>query len=146
MSLNGAHNVVCFTSQFQSVIYRPTDQTESHRSTSFFVRYVHSLLSNNLPTGCLERGNKVTNDCDCVLSSQGSDLAELRIVIQDEPDSRAKKRRDIRSTARGVFRLAETVPDTWQGSGEEGTNLRVGVVLHAEGSTRFERGENLRET
>lgn len=54
-------------------------------------------------------------------------------VIQDEPEDRTKikKRRDITGRARGIFRLAETVPDTWEGRGEEGLSLRVRhAVLH----------------
>ncbi|WRT68057.1 uncharacterized protein IL334_005032 [Kwoniella shivajii] len=47
------------------------------------------------------------------------------LVIQDsEPRLRAKRRRDVSGRPRGVFRLAETVPGTWQGKGEEGEVLK----------------------
>jgi hypothetical protein len=47
-------------------------------------------------------------------------------VISDE---RAAKRRTLRG--RGVFRLAETVPHTWRGEGQECELLKVGVVWAA---------------
>lgn len=49
-----------------------------------------------------------------------------RSVISGDPTAeRAHKRRDVSIRGRGVFRLAETVPQTWQGSGEEGEVLKV---------------------
>lgn len=45
------------------------------------------------------------------------------LVIQDE--ARTKRRRDIAGKARGVFRLADTVPGNWVGQGEEGEVLKV---------------------
>ncbi|KAK6907744.1 hypothetical protein I203_101745 [Kwoniella mangroviensis CBS 8507] len=50
------------------------------------------------------------------------------LVIQDiEPRIRAKRRRDVSGRPRGVFRLAETVPDTWLGAGEEGEVLKTRI-------------------
>ncbi|WWD05279.1 hypothetical protein V865_003352 [Kwoniella europaea PYCC6329] len=50
------------------------------------------------------------------------------LVIQDiEPRIRAKRRRDVSGRSRGVFRLAETVPDTWLGAGEEGEVLKTRI-------------------
>ncbi|KAK8858849.1 hypothetical protein IAR55_003079 [Kwoniella newhampshirensis] len=50
------------------------------------------------------------------------------LVIQDsEPRQRAKRRRDISGRPRGVFRLAETVPGTWVGKGEEGEVLKTRI-------------------
>ncbi|WVW84998.1 hypothetical protein I302_107034 [Kwoniella bestiolae CBS 10118] len=50
------------------------------------------------------------------------------LVIQDiEPRIRAKRRRDVSGRPRGVFRLAETVPDTWQGAGQEGEVLKTRI-------------------
>ncbi|WWC88389.1 uncharacterized protein L201_003300 [Kwoniella dendrophila CBS 6074] len=50
------------------------------------------------------------------------------LVIQDlEPRLRAKRRRDVSGKPRGVFRLAETVPDTWQGKGQEGEVLKTRI-------------------
>jgi len=56
----------------------------------------------------------------------------LTPVIQDEP-ARAKKQRQINplGKSRGVFRLAETVPETWKGKGEEGEVLRVSTQLNS---------------
>lgn len=53
-------------------------------------------------------------------------------MIQDESapvdrlTSRIKKRRDVSGRPKGVFRLAETVPHTWEGKGSEGEMLKVG--------------------
>ena len=35
-----------------------------------------------------------------------------------------KKRRDVSGRPRGIFRLAETVPPTWEGKGDEGEALK----------------------
>jgi len=56
-------------------------------------------------------------------------------VIQDpasDPSSRVKKRRDVSGRPRGVFRLAETVPPTWQGKGDEAEALKTRIkgLLH----------------
>jgi hypothetical protein len=51
-------------------------------------------------------------------------------VIQDpatDPSSRIKKRRDVSGRPRGVFRLAETVPPTWQGKGDEAEALKTRI-------------------
>lgn len=58
-------------------------------------------------------------------------LSDNPVVISGEPAApeRARKRRDISSRPRGVFRLAETVPPTWHGDGEEGEVLKVGRTL-----------------
>jgi hypothetical protein len=51
-------------------------------------------------------------------------------VIQDpasDPNSRVKKRRDVSGRPRGVFRLAETVPPTWQGKGDEAEALKTRI-------------------
>lgn len=47
------------------------------------------------------------------------------IVINNE---RASKRQDLGAGRRGVFKLAETVPHTWCGEGDEGETLKVGDV------------------
>ncbi|RSH83455.1 uncharacterized protein EHS24_007140 [Apiotrichum porosum] len=60
-----------------------------------------------------------------------------QLVISGDPTAeRAHKRRDVSIRGRGVFRLAETVPQTWQGSGEEGEVLksRIEVLLSGSGS------------
>ncbi|KAK4685314.1 hypothetical protein P7C73_g4839, partial [Tremellales sp. Uapishka_1] len=49
------------------------------------------------------------------------------LVIQDAFESRIKKKRSIVGASRGVFRLAETVPDTWEGSGMEGEVLKTRI-------------------
>ncbi|CAD6564524.1 MAG: hypothetical protein TREMPRED_005402 [Tremellales sp. Tagirdzhanova-0007] len=54
-------------------------------------------------------------------SSHGTRLV---VAPPNDPDSQAKKRRDVSGRARGVFRLAETVPDTWLGQGDEAAFLR----------------------
>ena len=51
-------------------------------------------------------------------------------MIQDpasDPSSRIKKRRDVSGRPRGVFRLAETVPPTWQGQGDEAEALKTRI-------------------
>jgi hypothetical protein len=51
-------------------------------------------------------------------------------VIQDpasDPSSRIKKRRDVSGRPRGVFRLAETVPPTWHGQGDEAEALKTRI-------------------
>lgn len=50
-------------------------------------------------------------------------LKLVTLVIQDE--SHTKRRRHIAGKARGVFRLADTVPGNWVGQGEEGEVLKV---------------------
>jgi hypothetical protein len=52
------------------------------------------------------------------------------LVIQDPsagPGGRATKRRDVSNRPRGIFRLAETVPPTWQGQGDEGEALKTRI-------------------
>ncbi|ORY22028.1 hypothetical protein BCR39DRAFT_591420 [Naematelia encephala] len=54
------------------------------------------------------------------------------LVIQDDPSTRGiKKRRDVSGRARGVFRLAETVPDKWEGgpSQEAALKERIETLL-----------------
>ncbi|ORX37152.1 hypothetical protein BD324DRAFT_428915 [Kockovaella imperatae] len=47
------------------------------------------------------------------------------LVIQSAIiDPRRKRRKDELVKSRGIFRLADTVPDTWQGQGSEGDVLR----------------------
>ena len=51
-------------------------------------------------------------------------------VIQNELDGNvAKRRRDVAGKPRGLFRLAETVPETWQGKGNEGEVLKVRFLI-----------------
>lgn len=45
-------------------------------------------------------------------------------MIQDPGNARVKKRRDVSGRPRGIFRLAETVPPTWEGKGDEGEALK----------------------
>ncbi|WWC62918.1 uncharacterized protein I303_105516 [Kwoniella dejecticola CBS 10117] len=49
------------------------------------------------------------------------------LVINGERKISTKRRRDVSGRPRGVFRLAETVPDTWQGKGEEGEVLKTRI-------------------
>ncbi|WWC71044.1 uncharacterized protein I206_104997 [Kwoniella pini CBS 10737] len=49
------------------------------------------------------------------------------LVIQGERRISTKRRRDVSGRPRGVFRLAETVPDTWEGKGEEGEVLKTRI-------------------
>lgn len=48
------------------------------------------------------------------------------LVIQD-PGNRVKKRRDVSGKPRGIFRLAETVPPTWEGKGDEAEALKTRI-------------------
>ncbi|WVQ73471.1 hypothetical protein IAR50_003043 [Cryptococcus sp. DSM 104548] len=59
------------------------------------------------------------------IKRKATDPALSSLVIQDE--SRAKRRRDIAGRPRGVFRLADTVPGTWIGEGEEGKVLKTRI-------------------
>jgi len=62
----------------------------------------------------------------CPLPRHVADIS----VIQDpasDPSSRIKKRRDVSGRPRGVFRLAETVPPTWQGQGDEAEALKTRI-------------------
>ncbi|TYJ58376.1 hypothetical protein B9479_000922 [Cryptococcus floricola] len=59
------------------------------------------------------------------IKRKATDQALSSLVIQDE--SRAKRRRDIAGRPRGVFRLADTVPGTWIGEGEEGKVLKTRI-------------------
>lgn len=63
-----------------------------------------------------------------------------RLVIQD-PSNRIKKRRDVSGKPRGIFRLAETVPPTWEGKGDEGEALKTRIKGLMQ-SEREEENEN----
>ncbi|AFR98595.1 hypothetical protein C343_06573 [Cryptococcus neoformans C23] len=56
------------------------------------------------------------------IKRKATEPALSSLVIQDEV--RTKRRRDIAGKARGVFRLADTVPGNWVGQGEEGEVLK----------------------
>ncbi|WVF68767.1 hypothetical protein IAT40_003539 [Kwoniella sp. CBS 6097] len=60
------------------------------------------------------------------IKRKATDAPLSSLVIQDlEPRLRnTKRRRDVSGRPRGVFRLAETVPDTWKGRGQEGEVLK----------------------
>lgn len=62
---------------------------------------------------------------------------QLTPVVIEEP-GRARKRRDVKQ--RGVFKLADTVPGTWEGSGHEADKLKVGSALE----TKLTAGKNPR--
>lgn len=56
-------------------------------------------------------------------------MADERLIVIQDPgsSSRIKKRRDLSGRPRGVFRLAETVPPTWEGKGDEGEALKTRI-------------------
>ncbi|XAO27685.1 hypothetical protein I312_106545 [Cryptococcus bacillisporus CA1280] len=56
------------------------------------------------------------------IKRKATEPALSSLVIQDE--SHTKRRRHIAGKARGVFRLADTVPGNWVGQGEEGEVLK----------------------
>ncbi|WVQ96294.1 hypothetical protein IAU59_003398 [Kwoniella sp. CBS 9459] len=60
------------------------------------------------------------------IKRKATDAPLSSLVIQEsEPRLRnTKRRRDVSGRPRGVFRLAETVPDTWKGRGQEGEVLK----------------------
>ncbi|WVN86420.1 uncharacterized protein L203_101584 [Cryptococcus depauperatus CBS 7841] len=59
------------------------------------------------------------------IKRKATEPALSSLVIQDE--ARAKRRRDIAGRPKGVFRLADTVPGTWVGEGEEGEVLKTRI-------------------
>ena len=92
----------------EPILHRTPNQTQGDRIPSLLPRSVPPLLPHPLPSPL-----PIYN------------LIRPCPVIQDEPESRTKKRRDVSARARGIFRLAETVPETWQGEGAEAASLTV---------------------
>ncbi|KAL1407465.1 hypothetical protein Q8F55_006898 [Vanrija albida] len=59
------------------------------------------------------------------IKRKANEPAPASLVIGDDADQARRKRRDLGAArSRGVFRLADTVPPTWQGHGEEGEVLK----------------------
>lgn len=92
----------------ESTIHRPEDQEEGDRATAIISWCVCVTAS----------GGNIA----CRYSRSFRPHSKLTITVIEEP-GRARKRRDVKQ--RGVFKLADTVPGTWEGSGHEADKLKV---------------------
>ncbi|GFZ50603.1 hypothetical protein JCM24511_08361 [Saitozyma sp. JCM 24511] len=64
------------------------------------------------------------------IKRKATDSPLSSLIIQDKLEPRRGiKKRLVSSRHRGVFRLAETVPGTWEGKGTEGEVLKASTQL-----------------